>query len=186
VLTLGVFVDLVARRFPAVVNGVGAVIVTACIVYAYWMYVPITFGESWTVASCEQAQLLNVWDFNCQRYAPMDSPERLNLFAQEHGSEDNRLFYGDEQEIYEEELPVPTASEDPEDEEYEEEEEEDWPTEAPVFEDPEPDFVDGKEVFGPDEDEDDYPRTMYGYEDDEEEVPVLATIRQIPVTKAND
>lgn len=193
VLTFGVGIDLIQRRFPRAVNMVMGAVVAVCIVYTYWVYRPITYGEQWTVAACEKAQLVGTWELNCNRYAPAGSAERLELFKQ---AQNEYQTVGLEVDEEAEDLPAVTESIDyGEDEDYEEgvynEEEEDdeeygdeLPTEAPVIEEPEPEFVDGKEVFGPDDDEEEYPRTLYGYEPDDEEVP--ATIRKIPVTKAND
>lgn len=230
VLTLGVGIDLILKKFPRVVKLGFAGIASICIVYIYYIYSPITYGEPWSIAECEQVTLLSSWDLNCARYVP-GAPQkvRLNKFEEpadtividqpsqveqeirleaEGGiiyvdDEGNRiapedvpkefLMNEDEKEIdpiYDDEEEIDPKYDDEEfddeDDNDEEEEEEDEPTDAPIFADPEPEFVDGKEVYGDDEDEDEYPKTIYGLdpeaEDDEEADPFPLKIRDIPST----
>lgn len=71
-----------------------------------------------------------------------------------------------------------------EDEDDDEMDEMDEPTDAPIYEEPEPEFIDGKEVFGEDdEDEDDWPRTTYGIDPEDDDNPTPLTTREIPTTR---
>ncbi|GAN05732.1 glycosyltransferase family 39 protein [Mucor ambiguus] len=223
VLTLGVGVDLMFKRSPCVVKLAFAAVASVCIVYTYYVYSPITYGEPWSVAECEQATLLKSWDLNCAHY-DTDAPQRVSLnklnepnvvdieqpMQQEVRLEpEGGIVYVDDQgnrialeDVPEEYLVHDDDEEDDEDEDVElgdvkqntdkydddddEEEEEDGPTEAPVFADPEPEFIDGKEVYGDDEDEDEYPKTIYGVDpeadEDEEPDPFPLKVREIPNT----
>ncbi|KAL9555128.1 hypothetical protein MBANPS3_002493 [Mucor bainieri] len=231
VLTLGVGIDLIFRQSPRVVKLGFAVVASACLIYTYYVYSPITYGEPWSVAECEQASLLNTWDLNCAHYNP-DAPQRVRLsksneprvadieqplqqevrLEPEGGvvyvdDEGNRIALEDVPEEYlvhddddddddDEEDGVDEdlqhgaikrhAEDEEEDDDEDDEEEEAVPTEAPVFADPEPEFIDGKEVYGDDEDEDEYPKTIYGVDpeadEDEEPDPFPLKIRDIPNT----
>ncbi|CAO3634459.1 unnamed protein product [Mucor hiemalis] len=72
------------------------------------------------------------------------------------------------------------------DDDEDEEDDEPVPTEAPVIE-IEPEFVDGKEVYGEDDDdEDEWPKTVYGVDpeaDEDDEDPQPLTTREIPSTR---
>ncbi|KAK4519221.1 uncharacterized protein ATC70_009453 [Mucor velutinosus] len=223
VLTLGVGIDLIFKRSPRIVKLVFAVIASACIVYTYYVYSPITYGEPWSVAGCEQATLLDSWDLNCAHYNA-DAPRRVTLnksnepnimnidqpieqevrLESEGGivyvdGEGNRipledvpeeyLVHDDDEEdedIEQSDMKQKVEEYDDEDKDEDEDEEEDGPTEAPVFADPEPEFIDGKEVYGDDEDEDEYPKTIYGVDpeadEDEEPDPFPLKVRDIPNT----
>lgn len=287
VLTLGVGIDLILRQFYRALRVFFFLTAAGCIVYTYWVYSPLAYGEKWTMAECENATLLKSWSLNCARYAPLGSPVRFTLGGEEEigiaatattntvpepdeiiyvDEQGNRLALEDVPQEYldspdyvekeeaakEEERPVTTATqttevepdeivyvdedgnilaledvppeyldnpdyimeveEDEEDEEYEfeippapsstvdapvenmyegsEDEEEDElydvPTEAPEPPEYEPEFIDGKEVFGEEEDEEDWPKTIYGIDpeaDEDDSNPPPLTVRDIPLTK---
>jgi dolichyl-phosphate-mannose-protein mannosyltransferase len=223
VLTLGVGMDLILRRFPRILKVFVFLTAAACMIYTYWVYSPLAYGENWTVAECENAFLLKTWDLNCARYAPLGSPERLTLgeedeeedvtatktittpdeivYVDEEGNrmalEDVPPEYLDNPDYVEEEEGVLASetvdllNEDiQEAEEYNDEEDlYDAPTEAPEPPVYEPEFIDGKEVFvDDDEDEDEWPKTVYGIdpEADEDEVPKPVTTREILATRYLD
>ncbi|KAI7907634.1 Dolichyl-phosphate-mannose-protein mannosyltransferase-domain-containing protein [Cokeromyces recurvatus] len=113
---------------------------------------------------------------------PKSEKEDLIEYSQE-------LFESDAFEEGEEEEEEDIEEEDNEEEEDIEEEEEedilDEPTEAPIIEEPEPQFIDGKEVFGDDDDDDEWPKTQFGVDPelDEDEEPTPLTTREIPITR---
>ncbi|KAF1804918.1 hypothetical protein FB192DRAFT_1276162 [Mucor lusitanicus] len=198
VLTLGVGIDLIFKKSPRVVKLGFAVIASACIVYTYHVYSPITYGEPWSVAKCEQATLLDSWDLNCAHYNP-EAPQRVRLsksndpndvpeeyLVHDDNDDDEEEDEGMEQGHIKQNVEEDDEDADYDDDEEEEEEEQAGPTEAPVFADPEPEFIDGKEVYGDDEDEDEYPKTIYGVDpeadEDEEPDPFPLKIRDIPNT----
>ncbi|CEP16196.1 hypothetical protein [Parasitella parasitica] len=176
VLTLGVGIDLVLSRFHRALRMTLAVAVSVCIIYAYRTYTPIIYGEPWSVAACQQATLLDFWDLNCALYDTEASlPHhhyqmvRLDKANDFHDSSSGSI--ASENVSQEEFLVVNEVDDEYGDEEYnhddggygEEEEEGDSPTEPPMIAEPEPEFVDGKEVYGDDDDDDDeYPKTIYG------------------------
>ncbi|KAL9554762.1 hypothetical protein PS6_003220 [Mucor atramentarius] len=231
VLTLGVGIDLIFKKSPRIIQLGFLVIASACVVYTYYVYSPITYGEPWSVAECERATLLDSWDLNCARYN-IGAPQRVRLnksnepdavdieqplqVEQEIRLEpEGGIVYVDEEgnriapeDVPEEYLIHDGDDDDDEDDDDEDEgmeqgdikhgteeddngddeevEEEDMPTDPPVFAEPEPEFIDGKEVYGDDEDEDEYPKTIYGLDpeadEDEEPDPFPLKIRDIPNT----
>lgn len=194
VLTLGVAFDLLMKKFPASFKVTVLLAFSTCLIYTWWTYAPITYGTDWTVAQCDRASLLDRWDLQCERYYPLGSPEREVLSSEEEFSDKpTNVIYvdGEGQRVPKHEVPQEYLDdEDYMDEEFEDEEEDEEdevlePTEAPEPPEYEPEFIDGKEVFGEDdEDEEDWPRTMYGMEEDEEEeVHKPVTLRSIPATR---
>ncbi|KAI9474067.1 MAG: Dolichyl-phosphate-mannose-protein mannosyltransferase-domain-containing protein [Benjaminiella poitrasii] len=222
VLALGATVDVVVLRSrPVAVRLFMAVLMAVGILYVFSVLSPITYGEPWSVTECQKVDSLSsAWNMRCQRYAPLDSFERIQLVQEEsdEAQEDDEEEANDVPTVYVdtngnhisldpyedddaliEENEDPFTSDDKEGEhdhaDMEEEEEEDddedldEPTEAPVYEEPDPQFIDGKEVFGEEEeDEDDYPRTEYGVdpEADEDEDPKPLVPRDIPLTRHED
>jgi dolichyl-phosphate-mannose-protein mannosyltransferase len=235
VLTLGVGVDLVTRRFPQAIKMSILVAVSASIGYTYYVYSPITYGESWSVNECQKASLLSSWNLDCYRYTEYHTPLQHIELAQQDEQERGQLIGGlmsfqepdqvvftdkhseditaleDAPPAYLEQDQIPMIQDeydeedDDDDEEdeyeldsgfvsptstiddYEEDEDEDEvdePTEAPIYEEPEPEFIDGKEPVGEDdEEEDDWPKTIYGVDPEDEENPSPLTTREIPTTR---
>lgn len=211
VLTLGVGVDLLLRRFPRYLKLAVLVTSSACIAYTWWVYSPLAYGSDWTLAQCEDATLLKPWGLNCARYSPLGSVERESLDATEEvPAKESDIVYVNEQgnRVAIENVPQEYIDDEYMDEEFDEEEEEEEegdeeefdipateddepvPTDAPEPPEYEPEFVDGKEVVGEEDDEDDeWPRTIYGVDpeaDEDDEDPAPLTIRKIPITKHFD
>ncbi|KAI8636599.1 Dolichyl-phosphate-mannose-protein mannosyltransferase-domain-containing protein [Parasitella parasitica] len=212
VLTLGVGLDLILSRFHCAAKIMFAVAASASIIYAYRIYAPITYGEPWSVAACEKATLLDSWDLNCARHdvgglhrvrlnraGDFDAPVVEPPFPAEQHLKlepEDGIIYADDNgyriapgnvhgEVHMNEDDDESEDEyDDNDDDYEEDI--DSPTDPPVYAEPEPEFVDGKEVFGDDDDDDEYPKTLYGVDpmadEDEEADPFPLKIRDIPST----
>ncbi|KAI8993205.1 Dolichyl-phosphate-mannose-protein mannosyltransferase-domain-containing protein [Pilobolus umbonatus] len=81
ILTLGVGVDLILRRFPPIIKVAFIALFCTGIVQMYLVFSPITYGEPWSVDSCESATYLKTWDFDCSRYSSLESPEEAELYS---------------------------------------------------------------------------------------------------------
>jgi dolichyl-phosphate-mannose-protein mannosyltransferase len=237
VLTLGVGLDLVTRRFPQAVKMAALVAVGASIGYTYYVYSPITYGETWSVNECQKASLLSSWNLDCHRYTKYEAPlQHVELAQEKYGQQTAGLMSFEEQDepaqivlkhnhdegmtgsndaappayLEQEGQIIMTENDDEEDDEDDEDDEDEYelesdfavptstiddyedededeleePTEAPIYEEPEPEFIDGKERVGDDdEDEDDWPRTTYGVDPEDEENTAPLTTREIPATR---
>ncbi|KAI8380246.1 Dolichyl-phosphate-mannose-protein mannosyltransferase-domain-containing protein [Blakeslea trispora] len=179
VLTMGAIFDLLFKRLPCIVRTALFVALVSSVVYYYCLLFPITYGTEWTTEECQDATIVSSWDFNCQSYQMTNETwSGLDAIDVEESPSTSEPFgsidFEEEEEEEDEEEP----------DEDEEEEVLDEPTDAPYAYEPEPEFIDGKEVFPEeDEDEDDYwPKTTHGVDPDDIDNPSPFQTRDIPVT----
>ncbi|KAI8987798.1 Dolichyl-phosphate-mannose-protein mannosyltransferase-domain-containing protein [Mycotypha africana] len=198
VLVMGVGVEFVTKRFPPQNRLVFCFVLMACIVFTYYVYSPITYGEKWSLAACQNARLSKAWEFSCSIYDESSfnkvKPNQARVNTVQNDMEDGiaNILYEDANDNHDVDTKFASysgGSPEPFDEDYLEDEEGpmDEPTEEPIYEEPGPEFVDGKEVYGEDdEDEDDWPKTIYGEdpnaEDDAEADPSPLKPKDIPAT----
>lgn len=67
VLALAVTFDLATIRMPNRRRIMAASAAIMVIIFVYRRFIPITYGEPWTQASCEKAKWLKTWDFDCNQ-----------------------------------------------------------------------------------------------------------------------
>lgn len=67
-LLTGVLFDQATKRLPVIVRWSIVVGIVGVLIYMYRMYIPITYGETWTKEECTNATLRSTWDFGCNRY----------------------------------------------------------------------------------------------------------------------
>jgi len=68
VLALAVTFDLATIRMPNRRRIMAASAAIMVIIFVYRRFIPITYGEPWTQASCEKAKWLKTWDFDCNQF----------------------------------------------------------------------------------------------------------------------
>ncbi|KAM3582441.1 hypothetical protein VKS41_005085 [Umbelopsis sp. WA50703] len=68
VLALAVTFDLATIRMPNRRRIQTAAFAILIIILVYRRFIPITYGEPWTQASCEKAKWLKTWDFDCNQF----------------------------------------------------------------------------------------------------------------------
>ncbi|KAI8375262.1 Dolichyl-phosphate-mannose-protein mannosyltransferase-domain-containing protein [Choanephora cucurbitarum] len=188
VLTMGAVFDLLFKRMPCIIRTVLLFALVSSVIYYYCLLFPITYGTEWTVEECQNATLVSSWDLNCQNYQLTNASnswakiQDMDMAETPLASEQSSSLEHQDDEDDEEYEDIGYESDD-EEEDYEDEIM-DAPTSAPHIPEPEPEFIDGKEVFPEeDEEEDDYwPRTTHGVDPDDEDNPSPFHTRDIPIT----
>ena len=65
VLLFGSMFDLSTSWLTSRKQMILATMTICCVIYAYRIFIPITYGESWSQTSCENSKWANSWDFDC-------------------------------------------------------------------------------------------------------------------------